>query len=300
MVIGAGIAGMACAARLRTHDINVKVLDKGRGVGGRMATRRVSVWQWDHGMQYMTGDHPAFRKLLEDLPSWNRASTGKWYVGEPSQNQLVKSLSRGIDLSLQTRVTKLRQRHDERWVLTTDDPSQDFVCDAIAVAVPAPQASTLLPRDTAFADLEGVEMNPCWALMVATPDPLDLPDVLESPHEHIAWCAANHTKPGRPQGHGQYVLHATAAWSESHLECSSDAAMAALLEYFNDIAGQVDVSYAAAHRWRYALTKSPLNQPFLFSATHRIGVCGDWCLGARVEHGYLSGSALGEHMAERL
>ncbi len=291
---------MACAARLRAHDFNVKVLDKSRGVGGRMATRRVSAWQWDHGMQYMTGDHPAFKKLLKDLPTWNRANTDRWYVGEPSQNQLVKSLSRGIDVSLQTRVTKLAPLDDARWILTTDDPSQDLMCDAIALAVPAPQAHALWSRETAFADLERVEMNPCWALMVATPDALDLPDVLETPHEHIAWCAANHSKPGRPQGHGQYVLHATAAWSEDHLECSSDAAMATLLDYFHAIAGHVDVSYAAAHRWRYALTKSPLNLPFLYSASHRIGVCGDWCLGARVEHGFLSGSALGEHLAEAL
>jgi predicted NAD/FAD-dependent oxidoreductase len=299
-VIGAGIAGIACAATLRDRGISVRVFDKSRGVGGRMATRRVSPWQWDHGMQYMVGDTPEFQQLLEPLPTWRSASAEPWYVGTPSQNQLVKNLAEGIELSLHTRIAGIAQSKDQRWVLEAEDSSLLNPYNAIAIATPAPQAHDLLPQSSFSAQLSQVAMTPCWALMVASPEQVELPTTLESPHQHIAWFAADHSKPGRPAGHGQYVLHATVEWSERHLEDSNEAVQAILLDCFREIAGDIGISYAIAHRWRYAFTKTPLAQSCLIDTTNRIGLCGDWCLGSRVEHGFLSGVALGKALAECL
>lgn len=299
-VIGAGIAGVACAATLRDCGIKVRIYDKSRGMGGRMATRRVAPWQWDHGVQYMVGEDPEFRRLLMKLPRWTNASAKPWFVGQPSQNQLVKELAQGIELSLQTRIINIARGEDGRWIVETDAAASSSPCDAIAVAIPAPQARNLLPRTPAFAALHRVTMAPCWALLVATPELVDLPAVIESPHEHIAWFAADHSKPGRPTGNGQYVVHANSAWSKRHLEASSETAKAALLECFQDIAGDVDISYAAAHRWRYAFTETPLGQSCLFEGERLIGACGDWCLGRRVEHAFQSGLALGRALATKL
>ena len=40
IVIGAGISGLMCATELERNGYSVQVLDKGRGPGGRMSTRR--------------------------------------------------------------------------------------------------------------------------------------------------------------------------------------------------------------------------------------------------------------------
>ena len=45
----------------------------------------------------------------------------------------------------------------------------------------------------------------------------------------------------------------------------------------------------AVHRWRYAQTVDPLGQNFAWDAGARIGLCGDWCIGHRVEDGFVSG-----------
>ena len=50
-VVGAGIAGLACATTLQQAGVQVSVFDKSRGAGGRMSTRRTDSWQCDHGAQ---------------------------------------------------------------------------------------------------------------------------------------------------------------------------------------------------------------------------------------------------------
>ena len=47
-----------------------------------------------------------------------------------------------------------------------------------------------------------------------------------------------------------------------------------------------------AHRWRYALAAVPLAGGCLFDPAARVGACGDWCNGPRVESAWLSGVAL--------
>ena len=46
------------------------------------------------------------------------------------------------------------------------------------------------------------------------------------------------------------------------------------------------------HRWHYAQTLEALNQSHLWEPASRIGVCGDWCLGHRVEDAFISGLEL--------
>ena len=70
-VVGAGIAGLACARRLVESGHDVKVFDKGRSVGGRAATRRIKIGEselsFNHGAQYFTIRDPAFRAEVDRL-----------------------------------------------------------------------------------------------------------------------------------------------------------------------------------------------------------------------------------------
>lgn len=67
-VIGAGISGLFAARTLADHGLPVTVFDKGRGVGGRMSTRRVDGRPcFDHGAQYFTARDLRFRQYVQ---SW--------------------------------------------------------------------------------------------------------------------------------------------------------------------------------------------------------------------------------------
>jgi predicted NAD/FAD-dependent oxidoreductase len=66
-----------------------------------------------------------------------------------------------------------------------------------------------------------------------------------------------------------------------------------MLKAFSEVTGILaEPSFAAVHRWRYAQTQEPLGKSFLWDKRSGLGVCGDWCLGHRVENAFVSGLEL--------
>jgi renalase len=113
----------------------------------------------------------------------------------------------------------------------------------------------------------------------------------------ISWLARNTTKPGR-EGLDSWTVHASADWSTAHLEATPDQVLAPLLDAFRDVTGTgaVEPVYQAAHRWRYALVTTTVGRPALYDRSSGLGLCGDWCLGGKIEAAFLSGRALAELM----
>src|SRR5512146_1128134 len=64
-VVGAGIAGLACAQELARADAKVTVFERSRGLGGRLATRRQGAVAVDHGAQCVTARGRAFARYAE-------------------------------------------------------------------------------------------------------------------------------------------------------------------------------------------------------------------------------------------
>jgi renalase len=79
VIVGAGIAGLSAAAELVANGRRVLVLEKSRGVGGRMATRRVGEAICDHGAQFFTVRGPAFGGMVTEAHA--TGSVAKWCEG---------------------------------------------------------------------------------------------------------------------------------------------------------------------------------------------------------------------------
>jgi len=171
--------------------------------------------------------------------------------------------------------------------------------DQVAVAIPSPQASGLLHPHRFAADAARASVAPCWAMMLAFAEATSAPDLLRPDAGPLRWIARDSSRPGRAALPECWVAHATPEWTREHLEQPPDAILAALRHAFVTATGiSAAPSYAAVHRWRYALTETPLGVPALWDAAAGLGVCGDWCLGARVEAAFLSGRALAGMMAK--
>jgi renalase len=181
--------------------------------------------------------------------------------------------------------------------------------DGVVLAAPHAQAVALLQASGMQADwaqriTRDVRVAPCWTLMAAFPNAAPTsPDAPERPlgpqwsaarstHHRVAWLARENSKP-QHAGVERWTVQASAAWSAEHLEDDAERVKAKLLKAFAEITGiRAAAPFAQVHRWRYAKTEAALGQTHLWDAHARIGLCGDWCLGHRVEDAFLSGLSL--------
>ncbi|WP_372422566.1 NAD(P)/FAD-dependent oxidoreductase [Salinarimonas chemoclinalis] len=307
-VVGAGLAGVIAARDLAAGGRGVHIVEKSRGAGGRMATRRTQEGlAFDHGAQYVRAHGADF---AAEIAAWAaRGLAAPWgadgrFVGAPSMNAPVRALAAGIPLTVGTTVAAI-EGEPGRWTLSAAEGGRLGPFAAVLVTAPAPQAAALLaPVAPALARAAGAaRYAPCLALMLAY-----APEVLEHPpgpaqrpdHPAIAWIGEEASKPGRAAGAPwRIVVHATPGWSRAHLEETPDAIARALLAQAAPLLGaRSEPLYAVAHRWRFALVEEPVRRPCLWDPETGLGAAGDWCLGGRVEAAFDSARALARAVLE--
>lgn len=314
-VIGAGLAGLACARVLRRAGAYVEIFEQDRIIGGRMATTRVGVVPYDHGAQYLTARSAQFRVFIDELchagyaaPWKSNTSSGggqmnPWYVGTPGMSSIVRPLAESVRIHTSRRVHTI-ERSDEAWHIWFDDQSVMGPFAVVAVAVPAPQALLLLGRVEEVSEpLARVRMSPCWSLMVRLDQHMQLDqDVFSDMSDVIRWIARNNAKPGRSLKGETMVIHASPQWSRETEDAEPEAVAEELWSEVCHILALPPVrpSQMTAHLWRYGLVEQSLGETFIYSSQQRVGVAGDWCLGRLSEHAYESGSALGRAIVASL
>ena len=330
-VIGAGMAGVTCARSLADAGLKVQMFDKSRGVGGRMATRRVEWSNQEGALQRATFDHgsPGFSAHADDfacfvdqalrdglvapwLPTMapgSHAPQGKTTVWVPVPD--MPSLCRGVlaDLPILTQCCiDVLRRDPAGWCLEGSGTTVADGFNAVVVAIPPAQATPLLrPHRSDWAlRAQALPMCPGWTLMGITSDDgtaLDW-DLARPPSGPLSLVVRNDAKPGRGRvpGLAQWVVHASASWSQAQLESSASDVQAALQEALAHWLGHPLIwHHAAVHRWRYAaaLPAEVLSAECCWwDAPSGLGVCGDALGGAGVEGAWLSGRALATAVIE--
>jgi renalase len=301
VIIGAGMAGLACARRLADAGLMPVVLDKGRGIGGRVATRRVGDLQFDHGAQYVNAHGAGFAAVLGglSLAGWQDGTGRTHTVGVPGMSAIPKTLGAGLDIRQNAQVARVVQ-DDDGWAVHLD--TGPLRAARVVVTVPAPQVPALVGEGYPLvAELAPVRLAPCLTLMVAVAAPAPF-ITRQDADDPLAWIAQDSSKPGRPQGAAtQWVAQAGEAFSIAHLENTPDEIAAAMLPLLCDRLGIAAhrVIHASAHRWRYARVTRALGQPFLRSPDATLYLGGDWCIGPRVEAAWTSGTAIADDILAR-
>ncbi len=304
LIIGAGMAGLTCATALAHAGRDVRVLDKGRGPGGRMAARRAEVAgetvSFDHGAQFFTARDPGFQSAVKAweakgvVASWPAAGDEAW-VGTPGMNAPIRSMAQALNVCWNIQVDGIK-RHENQWFVSSSEGS--FSAKSLLIAVPAEQAHALLnDASPQLAHIPAeVQSAPCWAVMAAfeTRLPVDS-DALSNPDAAISWAARNSAKPGR-SGEECWVLHASPARSREVLDLPKEEVAALLLKDFFQQTGiaPVAATHLAAHRWLYAMPSTTAGDAAHFDGSARIGLAGDYCHSPRVEGAWISGKVLAE------
>ncbi|KIQ04253.1 hypothetical protein RU07_06115 [Agrobacterium tumefaciens] len=313
-IIGTGMAGMTLAKALsRTADVSI--FEKSKGVGGRMATRRLEDAAFDHGAQYFTVRDDRFRHELEAsrqagiVQAWDgdivrlgdggaltaSASSAPRYVGCPSMNALPKSMSAGLNILHDVQVTAITGEPGQ-WYLDMQD-RREGPFDWVIAAAPAPQSAALLPSRFAHHEALGlVKMNACFTLMIKLKDGAGIPFAaarIDDPV--IEWIARNETKQGRSES-ACLVVNSNPLWADLNIDKPLDIIRGHMLDALrNHIPIEMaEAEDAIIHRWRYANVQQPAGKAFLLDQTSQLAACGDWCIAGRVEAAFLSGAGLGD------
>jgi renalase len=299
------MAGLACAQRLTQAGLHPVLFDKGRGIGGRIATRRTDGLQFDHGAQYVDAHGEGFATALHELAAsgaaalWHDGIGGSHIVGTPGMSALAKALGAGLDIRQNAQVTGVTPA-GQGWLLRIGDTEHSAA--RVVITVPAPQVAALLGTDHLMVvPLAAVSLAPCLTLMAAARAPAPFV-TLNDPDAPLAWIAQDSSKPGRPSGDiTAWVAQAGPEFSAQHLEEDPTAIAALMLPLLCDRLGVSPdkVTYAAAHRWRHARVTAPLGQPFLCNPDNTLYLGGDWCIGPRVEAAWTSGTAIADDMLKR-
>jgi renalase len=325
-IIGAGIAGLACAQRLLQQGHAVSVFEKSRGPSGRASTRRTDTWQADHGAQYFTARTQDF---CDQVHAWMAmGAVSQWqgrirvlqdqllipsesvvrYVGTPHMTAPAREMAVGLPVATGVTVTSLRQQGQQSqqghqghlWQLHSQehgwhDPGYDF----LVFAIPQPQLAPFAPYlcDGINQSMAAVQFQPCHAVMLQYESPLDLGfDGLFVNDQQVGWVSRNSSKPGRT-GQESWVVHMSASFSQAFLEAPQDQVIAAAEQFMQSRGAPLSVA-ATLHRWRYALAKPSLDTGYLIDHQQRIAICGDWLSGGRIEGAWLSGRKAAQAICE--
>ena len=307
IVVGGGISGLISATLLQHQGIKVTVLDKGRGIGGRLATRRIRHSKsvegvFDYGTQYFSVKQSDFQIWIDDwlergiIKQWCRGfdeADGKpRYCGVGGTRGIAKYLAKDLDVRTGTRVVKLN--YDRNWSIETED--NKFQGDFLLMTPPVPQSLTLLddsgialPSDIREA-LERVSYHPCIAVLALLEQPSNIPPPggMAITDEPLVWLADNYQKGISPQGYA-VTLHATPSFSNQHWECS-DAEIARKLFAAASPWLTPAIEYQV-HRWRYSLPKSYYSQPHMTLSDLSLTLAGDAFVAPKIEGAVLSGMA---------
>lgn len=293
IVVGAGLSGLAVARTLATiaPSISIHMVEKSRGLGGRVATRRRDGVTFDHGAQFFRPiDADQKRFFTEELPHDTLIdiakpvhtfdATNRITIGDSAQNNEAKFVYRdgistlakllrtpSMTLSLQTRIQRIEAERTG-YTIYSDEGIPIDTADAIVFTPPAPQTIELLQASTIdesvknqlIIGLTPATYRPCISVSLLYAGVFD-PDyyaLVNNDRAHpISWLAVEHAKHASrvPAGHTLLTAQLAPQASRDVWNDDSDALGATVDGWVRALTGHQLPAPLWSDRqgWRYAL-----------------------------------------------
>jgi renalase len=258
-VVGAGMAGLICAQRLRHLGYQVVVLEKSRGLGGRVATRRLPDTWADHGLRCLEEQGTFSRSLVQTLLEqevihlWTdtihmsddtldsnrvqKIDRHPRYVSSEGMTAIAKFLATGLEIWRGQRVQAIAHTPEQTWTLTLEAAKAErvepkcVIAKSLVLAIPAPQVVPLLApfaeqMPDLWAAVQSVKFAPCITA-IATYDPESAVQLAEIPWKamqfaepsDLAWIGLETSK--HPESAKPVIVaQSSAPFADRHLESS--------------------------------------------------------------------------------
>jgi len=328
LIVGAGLSGLVAARKVVEHGLSVTLVDKGRSVGGRLATRRIGEGLADHGAQFFTARSSDFQRNVDKwlaeglIYEWSKGfSDGKRtaeqfdgyprYVSKGGMNALAKYLARQLEtkanICVDVKITGISQMSGE-WQAQGEN-GDVYSAKALLMTPPAPQSLVLLgsvrdklnPHDRKA--LERITYLPCVAGLFRVEGEVNLPEpgALQRPDAVLSWIADNQRKGISPKAR-IITVHAAGSISQNLWDLpETDALNFIQQEFERYLADDARIVEAELKRWRYSQPKVLHPERYLMAqGLTGLAFAGDGFGEARVEGAFLSGLAAGEAIATQV
>jgi renalase len=321
IVIGAGLAGLVAAQELEAAGKKVIILDKGKGVGGRLATRRIQNGVADHGAQFFTVRTPEFQAqvdtwLSKDMLSiwgygWSDGSLKRTagdghprYIAKGGMNHLAKSLASDLqDVRVNVTVSSIHWLGNSWRVV--DNNNFSLTSRILILTAPVPQSVELLiavPLEESDKQaLDRVQYGPCLAGLFVVDGEVNLPEpgAVQDFSQTIYWIGDNQAK-GISPNERIITMHAEERYSRQHYNAPDTDIIALMSETLQKyMAEGASIKEAQIKRWRYSLPITTHPHDILKAEGFPLIFAGDAFGGrGRVEGAYMSGLAAGKAAAK--
>ena len=337
VIVGAGLSGLACATTLKqAGQENIVILDKSRGLGGRVATRRVENIPIDHGSpsipqgSQQISDYQLYLDFLrsQDLikpwpaaqiyqvkdnsePRWDGSShpAEEGYTATVGMTAIAKVLADGLEIRRSQRVMKIQRDLENRWQIQTELAEAPLQAKLLVLALPAPQALDLClslndeQSAAAVEALQQVTFEPCLTVIAGYPAH-DLPwsELRCKGNPFVQRVICDSHKRLTPD-QTCLTVHSTPTFAAEHLE---DASLLDAGQQILDHLGQRCLDWMAkptfiqVHRWRYAIAKSGYPGQPLSAYSRSLWICGDWCTGPSLQDAFEAGVKAAQQIQQNL
>ncbi len=330
-VVGAGISGLAAARKLALAGHEVRVIEKKRRPGGKLASREFGGIPADYGFSHFEVNDPDFGQFIDELReeglvrSWahgfglydgvrlhdsnpNEYATNLFAAPE-GMASVARYLSRWTDVTTEVKAGGMtfigsNRSRKRAWMVNLTDISV-YECDAVILAPPAPEAYGILqtaqdetPARRIIRHIDEVRYRPSYALL-AVLEGGTLPfKGISCDDRTVSWIGNESSK--REGGDASVLLiRSTAEFAREHAQSDAGEVTGLLLDRALDISG-LQKRAAGETRlkfWKYYSAENPLEEYFMELEMEEapLALVGDYFMGDTLEDAYLSGEKLAEY-----
>lgn len=274
-IIGAGIAGLTYANRLHAKGISCQVIEKSRGRGGRVNTRRISELKLDLGAQYFTARTPAFQNQvacwLEEgvIEPWNfephvlcpesrlpipSPDNEIRYIGTQGLNGIAHSLSKGLPIKFSCRVAEVLHNPVKGFTLVDDVQQVIGHFTHLVTAIPAEQTKAMLPTSITYRDqIPNHLHSPCWAVAICSEklDHSNIEGVFGD--EKVRWISRQtRRQDNQHQDKDYWLVHFAPDWSNQYQNASKSWVAQQAMNWLHEKLSLKQQQSLHCHFWRYA------------------------------------------------
>lgn len=325
LVVGAGISGIACATAMAEAGVIPLVVDRGRAVGGRMASRALRETGTafdgrvvDIGASYFTVSTPEFRTVVDDWIARGLARpwTDSFHVAGSDGVEAVRTgpMRYAADGGLRSLIADSASKLPGVWSsidvtsITADETS--FIVDgerraAVALCMPNAQAHRIIDASLMSPSLEaaltGITYEPVIAVTAVFDRQCweDFDGMFVNDDPVITWIANDGSRRG--DGAPVLVAHVNPVLSARHLDDPASVLPIVLATLRRVLSLTEQPTWVDAHRWTFAKPMAAHVEAFYLDEERLLGLAGDaWADGPKVETAWLSGHLLGAELARRL